>query len=685
MWTNGFGEVVGVNPDGRVLTNAAQVRALTPALAGQHLSVRLHGVVTYGLETNTWIAEGKSVTVVSATLLDNTAGIYLEFATNVSGNWRRGDWLEVEGVSDPGKFAPVVKVIKAGKIGVADIPAPQRVTYDDLLTGQMDAQWVEVSGVVRWIKPSTQNQQNGQTFELWLAMGKEQLPVRLSAAQITRVRVDSLVCVRGLVFYQFNKARQALNPVLAMPRGEPVVVLKPAPEEPPMMAIGNLLEFNLENSYAHRIRVLGVVTYASSKEGCWIQNGGRGLHVRVWQTNHLEIGDKVECLGFVGRDEYSPLLEDAVLKKLGGGEPPTPAMLTEPQLALEHDAGLIQIEATILERWVSFDGIILTLVSGQTRFSALLQLPTYEPVLNNNWQPGSRVRLTGICQVVPGEHGTFTGDFTPQSFKILLRSLQDVTVLQPAPWWTPKHIAWLLAVTAGTLLVAVVAVFWISRYRLRQQAMERMKSEAEFAAVWNERNRIAREMHDTLAQGLGAIAMQLEVVKRKLPEEAAARESLEVARSLARTNLTEARNCIWNMRSQVLETGDLATALGDILQNLTEGTETKGELRVRGRVRRLAPMAENDLLRIGQEAITNAAKYAQAGNLQVTLEFEQRQVRLTVVDDGKGFDAGHPPASEGGFGLVGMRERAARLHAEFAVTSEPGEGTIVMLSVPAPG
>ena len=229
MWTNGFGEVVDFNPNGLVLTNAAQVRALPPALAGHHLPVRLRGVVTHGLETNTWIAEGKSVTVVSATILDKTAGIYLEFATNVVGNWRRGDCLEVEGVSDPGKFAPVVKVTKAGKTGVAEIPAPQRVTYDDLLTGQMDAQWVEVSGVVRWIKPSTQNQQNRQTFELWLAMGKAQLPVRLSAEQIERVRVDSEVRVRGLCFYQFNKGRQALNPVLALSPGEPVEVLKPAP------------------------------------------------------------------------------------------------------------------------------------------------------------------------------------------------------------------------------------------------------------------------------------------------------------------------------------------------------------------------------------------------------------------------------------------------------------------------
>jgi signal transduction histidine kinase len=169
-----------------------------------------------------------------------------------------------------------------------------------------------------------------------------------------------------------------------------------------------------------------------------------------------------------------------------------------------------------------------------------------------------------------------------------------------------------------------------------------------------------------------------------LPPEAKAREPLEVARSLARANMTEARNAIWNVRSQVLETGDLATALGDILRNLTEGTEIKGDLRVRGNMRRLAPVTENNLLRIGQEAITNAVKYAQAKNILVALDFEVRLLRLSVSDDGKGFNVQSPPPSEGGFGLTGMRERAAQLHAEFSVTSEHGEGTMVSLVLPLP-
>jgi signal transduction histidine kinase len=179
--------------------------------------------------------------------------------------------------------------------------------------------------------------------------------------------------------------------------------------------------------------------------------------------------------------------------------------------------------------------------------------------------------------------------------------------------------------------------------------------------------------------------MQLEVVKRKLPANSDARGALEEARVLTRSNLAEARDAIWNMRSQVLETGDLSAALRAILRSFTDGTKTKGELLVRGRVRRLAPVTENNCLRIGQEAITNAAKYANANHIEVVLEFGERQMQLSVLDDGCGFDQENPPPREGGFGLLGMRERADQLHGELTVTSQPGEGTVLTLILPLPG
>jgi signal transduction histidine kinase len=300
------------------------------------------------------------------------------------------------------------------------------------------------------------------------------------------------------------------------------------------------------------------------------------------------------------------------------------------------------------------------------------------------WLSGAHVRVTGVCEVGSLDHRAKVGAGTlePKFFQILLRSPADVVVLRLPSWWNAEHVAWVTGGVAATFLAIIGIVFWIARHRLREQAAEQLKAETEFAAILNERNRMAREIHDTMSQGLSAISMQLEVVKRQLPKESQVRESLEVARSLTRTSMTAARKAIWNARSQDLEDGDLATALGDVLRHLTEGTETMGELRVTGQMRRFAPVTENDLLRIGQEAITNAAKYAQAKNILVTLDFGERQFCMYVKDDGKGFDVQAPPPGEGGFGLKAMRERAAQLHAEFSITSEPGRGTVVTVIQP---
>ncbi len=290
--------------DGRhVLTNAAQIRALKPEEAARQLPIHLRGVVLL-VETNHF-----SIVQICLTIVDKTAGIYLVAAPDVMGNWRRGDLVEVDGVSDPGKFAPMVRVTKACKVGVAEPTAPQPVTYDELLTGRLDAQWVEVSGVVRRVGPSAEYE---QTCELWLATGGGRLAVRLSAEQDAQLLVDSEVRLRGLCFYRFNKTRQALNPVLRVPQDEPVVVRTPAPEESyavPPRSIARLMQFDPHDSFNHRVRILGVVTYADSRQGCWIQDGEQGLRVYAWHRDRLEVGATVDILGFVTRGGYTPFLD----------------------------------------------------------------------------------------------------------------------------------------------------------------------------------------------------------------------------------------------------------------------------------------------------------------------------------------------------------------------------------------
>jgi signal transduction histidine kinase len=229
-------------------------------------------------------------------------------------------------------------------------------------------------------------------------------------------------------------------------------------------------------------------------------------------------------------------------------------------------------------------------------------------------------------------------------------------------------------------------VMLVARRRLLKQAAQRRMAEAEFAAILAERNRLAREIHDTLAQGLGAISLHLGLVKNQLGTSApeGIRKHLDLAYEVARASLADARSAIFNMRSQVLEQGDLPSALRGVLRQMTDGTSVAANFETSGHPRRLPPVTENAILRIGQEAITNAERHGQASRIDVRLDFGDKQVRLTVRDNGCGFDADHPPPSAGGFGLVGMRERAAQLRGELTIRSRPGAGAEIIFAAPVP-
>jgi signal transduction histidine kinase len=215
-------------------------------------------------------------------------------------------------------------------------------------------------------------------------------------------------------------------------------------------------------------------------------------------------------------------------------------------------------------------------------------------------------------------------------------------------------------------------------------AMEltRLAEHEKQSAVLHERNRMAQEIHDTLAQGLAGIVVQLEAAEDVLsgsPDDA--RAHIGRARTLARESLGEARRSVWALRPQALESGDLATALRHFAGQLTTGTPIIVEFSQRGTPCRLSPEAEFHLLRIGQEALTNAVKHAQAGKIRIELVHDAQGVQLSVQDDGRGFGP-RQQSSNRGFGIISMNERAERVGAQLTIFSEPGLGTRVVAMFP---
>lgn len=230
------------------------------------------------------------------------------------------------------------------------------------------------------------------------------------------------------------------------------------------------------------------------------------------------------------------------------------------------------------------------------------------------------------------------------------------------------------------LAVALAALFALLLKR-RLLAAER-----EFKAVLGERNRIAREIHDTLAQGYVGISVQLEVLAELLRHHKvdAATKQLDTTRAHVREGLAEARQSIWALRSQ--DTGE--NTLPVHLRRVTEKANSRSleaNFNVYGAYRPLPPGTEREILRVAQEAIHNVEKHAAARHLSVRLEYGPAEIALEVRDDGRGFAAGEDAVTEPGhYGFTGMRERAATIGGALDVTSEPGTGTSVRLRAPTP-
>ncbi|MEW5656099.1 sensor histidine kinase [Streptomyces cinereoruber] len=260
----------------------------------------------------------------------------------------------------------------------------------------------------------------------------------------------------------------------------------------------------------------------------------------------------------------------------------------------------------------------------------------------------------------------------------------------------------------GPLLGAAVAVATVLGYQALYRESERRRrlieeligARAELAAAERhagtlaERERLAREIHDTLAQGLSSIQLLLRAAERALPPDSPAAGHIERARRAAQDNLAEARRFVRALTPSDLEHGSLAAALERLCEPGAGpygseagayGLEAGPRVRfsVSGTPVELPTPYEVALLRIAQSALANTVRHASASRAEITLSFMDASVTLDVVDDGEGFEPGSVrPSSEGGFGLPAMRARAESLGGTFTVESAPGQGTAVAVSLP---
>ena len=319
------------------------------------------------------------------------------------------------------------------------------------------------------------------------------------------------------------------------------------------------------------------------------------------------------------------------------------------------------------------------LPTGTTRFDVYYTAPSFvapEKVrfkyklegFDKDWIDSGSRRVAYYTNLRPGDY----------TFKVMASNNDGVwnqtgatLGLYLKPYFYQTYWFYLIA----TLLLAIFA--WLI-FRLRVRSMR-----AQFGAVLAERTRIAREIHDNLAQEMSGISVQLEVVARTMPPEAeTARTYLDRARQQVRHGIAEARRYVWDLRSPALENNDLPTALAETARRLTHETAIQAQVEVNGTFRPLDQSVEINILRIAQEAMNNAVKHAQAQRIFVNLIFDARRVQLSVRDDGRGFDQAAGNGRAGHFGFIGMRERAEQIGGTLSIHSTEGQGTEIVADVP---
>jgi signal transduction histidine kinase len=239
-------------------------------------------------------------------------------------------------------------------------------------------------------------------------------------------------------------------------------------------------------------------------------------------------------------------------------------------------------------------------------------------------------------------------------------------------------------VLGALTLVALAAIAWVVLLRVRvarQTALIREHLARE--TLYEERVRIARDLHDSLEQDLLGISMQLNATDKLLGQTDRARESLQLASAMVRRSQAETHRAVWDLREKRLGEDGLVSTLCEAVKGLQPAGGTQIKVRVTGEARALPPKVENHLLRVALEAVTNALKHARASMINLSLEYADDGMTLVVEDDGRGFDATKlPPLSSGHFGLFGMRERAEKVNGRLTIESEAGNGTTISLSVP---
>ncbi len=583
-----------------------------------------------------------------------------------------GQKLSVDGMFYPGLFIGGIVPHKVEILGEVGVPAPQIITRDDLLSGKYHYQLVEMEGVGRAVEVV------GETAViLRVNVSGGVVEVRFDQApDDASTMVDARLRIQGLAAGAINDRHQLVRPYVKVTGSPAITILEEAPGDPfaiKVQPLSALLDFTTSKSTLHRMMVRGVALSGVINGGLFIRGQDRSLYVQTTAALPIKPGDVVEALGFPEMGAFSAYLADATYRVTGEETIPAPLEVTSKDLSSGVcDSDLITLDASILQ---SMENESALLVHAGTR-NIKVMLPMGAPT---SYDIGATARFTGICRVTATKHEGYRA--SPTAYELWLRTPDDMVLLSSAPWWNMKRLSLMMGAVATAALLAFAWAVMLRKQVGHQLHLLQHKAQTE--AVLEERQRIAREFHDTLEQELAGLTIRLDAATTRVTD-VKARELLEQQRHLLSRLQTESRDFVWDLRDATRHETPLDKALHALLAHLQATTAITLQLDCPETLAEIPPLAQHHLLCITREATNNAIKYAQATTIKVTAQSTPDTLKVLIEDNGQGFDIATKDKQIGHFGLQGMKERARKIQANLQIHSDSGKGTRVELSLALP-
>jgi PAS domain S-box-containing protein len=443
------------------LTQVEQIRRMNIEEAGRGYPVRLRAVVTY----YNW-------DLGDLFIQDSTAGIWVNPGQTKLA-LHQGEWVEVEGSSGVGELAPDVEPTHFRNLGEAPMPNPRKPTSDELASGRLDSQWVELQGVVR----SVVERDGGLVLNV--SSGAFECSVFvLNYPSLPTDIVDAQIRVRGVFagLYDPSSIRVIGFHVLVPSWSDVEVLEKPTQAfwSAPLRPIRLLLRLTPQDAFTHRVRVRGVVTLQQLGRFLCLRDREGALRVNTTQPTPVKVGDVIDAMGYPAIGDYTVIMRDAIFRRVEGGPPPEPVVVSPEELrAGNHNADLVRLAARLLNCTTRPGEEVLELQAGQVTFRAALNTATNGSPLGT-LRVGSLLQLTGVWIIEADEN------HEAKDFEILLRSPADVVVFGLPSWWTARRIAWLLIILAG---IVVWISFWVAVLRRRvEERTETIRATLESTA-----------------------------------------------------------------------------------------------------------------------------------------------------------------------------------------------------------